>query len=138
MFSITKLTEHREIWVRAIDNLNENEIAAIINRKNQINLMIDYLILTFLKTSRVHAMLPKHSNETGSCTSAMIIGSIRLISIGNEYHSNWSIVELILSNASAILWPSSQAINTMVKPRIPFSVAFNSTGIIFPWCNWKQ
>lgn len=77
--------------------------------------MIDQSIPTFLKTSRVHVILPKHSTVTGRCTTAIIIGSVRCISMGYKYQSNWSIPEPISSNASVIRWLSSQVMNTEVN-----------------------
>lgn len=89
---------------------------------------------TFLKQSRVQVIPPKHCKETGCWAFAMITGSIRFILIGNKYQSHWSMVEIIPPNASVILWPSSQQMNTRINPKIPFIVAFISKILIFPWC----
>lgn len=93
--------------------------------------------LTFLKTSRLHAILPKHSSETDCCVLAKIIGSIRWISIGNKCQSNTSIVKSIFSNASLSRWPSSQSKNTVANAKIPFKNSSNE-GIIFSWSNWNR
>lgn len=65
----------------------------------KLNNLIKNYLLTFLKTSRVQMILPKHANETGRCAIAMIAGSIRCVSFGNKYQSNCSIVKRISSNA---------------------------------------
>lgn len=82
-------------------------------------------------------ILPKQANVSGGWALAMIVGSIRLTLVGNRYQSSLSIVELIPSNASPILWPSSQAMNTVMDAKIPFKIN-NIRGIMFPWCACKQ
>lgn len=94
-------------------------------------------ILTLSKTSRVQAVLPKHSSVTVCCAFAVIIGSNRFISIGNKCQSNLSIDELISSNASFSRWPSSHAINTTVSATIPFKINVNLDRMS-PWSNWNQ
>lgn len=95
------------------------------------------LILTFLNTSRVAVILPKHSSSAGCCTIAMIVGSIRFILSGNEYQSNCSMVKSISSNASLILWPSSHTIKTVTSARIP-QVNIIIIGISLSWCTWNR
>lgn len=102
-------------------------------------LLIWYLIRTFLKTSRVHPILPKHSKKTGCCAFTMIIGRIRWNSIGSKYQFDWSRVSLISSNASVILWPSSQAINTATSPQSPLKIDSKEIlARIFPLLNWNR
>lgn len=134
-FSSAKLTEHHKVWKCATDNLKKKmkhrkRSPAI---KNFVWLLIHCLIPTLSKTSRLHLMLPKHSNETGCCASPIIIGSIRCVLVGNKNQSNCSIVMLTSSNAPFIRWPSSHAINTVVRPKMPFIINSN-TGEIFSWC----
>lgn len=121
-----------------MNNLNEWKLKWLLNSANWANFIFDCLILTFLKTSREHAILPKHSSVTGSCEISMIVGSILWISIGNIYQLNWSMVISIPSNASFILWPSSEAINTKVSAIHPFKLAFNNTRTTSPWYNWNR
>lgn len=101
------------------------------------NLIVDYFKQTFLKTSRVHLILPKHSNATSFWAMTMMIGSIRCISIGNEYQLICSMVRFVLSNSSPNLWPSSQQMNTATNPKIPFKIG-NNRAIMSVWCIWNR
>lgn len=90
--------------------------------------------LTFLKTSREHPILPKHSSETGCWAYATIIGSIRFILIGSKYQSIRSKLKRIVSKASVIPWPISHAMNTASIPKNPLIIG-SSAVITLPWCN---
>lgn len=61
--------------------------------------------LTLLKTSREHGWPPKHSKCTDLCALCRIVGNIRCISNGNEYHSNCIIVLLICLNSQVMCSP---------------------------------
>lgn len=97
---------------------------------------LSLMLLTFLNVSRTQVILPKHSRQKDCCAIAWIMGSIRLISMGNKYQRNWSTMKLISSSASFILWPSSHAMNTKPNARIPLKMVSHK-GITFPWSNWN-
>lgn len=119
-----------------MNNLEENWSITSFQSFNQ--LMIGFLKLrTFLKTSRLQIILPKHSNGTGSCAYTMTNGKIRLISFGKRYQAHRSIVRWIFWNASINRWLSSQAMNTVVVAKIPHIINRNRS-IMFPWCIWKK
>lgn len=141
--SNVNLTKQHKIRKCAANNLEENrnsshesiELVLILNM--EIWLINWPIIPTFLNTSLVQQILPKHSTKTGFWAFAMIIGSIRLISIGNEYQPSHSIVKLIFSNALYILWPSSHVMNTVANPKIPLKSNSN-VDIAFSWCSWNR
>lgn len=123
--SFVKLAERHKIGICTMKNLNWTE---------NFNWNIFYIgklqlieKLTFLNNFRPHVMFPKHSNSTGRCTIAMIIGNNRLVSIENEYHSNWLIVSSIPPNASFILWLISQVMNTIANAKIPVEIVKNAS-----------
>lgn len=91
---------------------------------------------TFLKTSRVHLMLPKHSSKMGCCACIMIIGIIRCIPIGHRYQCKNETVKSISLKASLTLWPSSQTMNALANPNAPLRISSNKD-VKFPsWiCN---
>lgn len=128
-FSIVKLSQHHEIGICVMQNLKKLKCGV----KQLIQLILQCL-LTFLKTFRVQAILPKHSNVTGFCAIAMIVGKNRFNSIGNICQLNWAILESISANASHVLWPSSQHMKTSVNPTIPLMTGSRVT-MTSAWCN---
>lgn len=92
---------------------------------------------TFLKTSRLHEMLPKHSRLTGSCAMIMIVGSNRLILRGNKYQSNCSMIRSISVNALPNLWLSSQVMNKIPSPQQATNIVSNNANRSISSFDWN-
>lgn len=90
-----------------------------------------------MNVSRLHVILPKHSNTTVCCVDIKIIGNIRFISIGKQYQWNCPIISLISSNSLLIRWHSSQVIN--IEKSIPHSsnIARDNRTVFITECDWK-
>lgn len=67
-----------------------------------------YNNLTFLKSSRVHLILPMPATITGFCAQSVKINMAFCISMGNVYQSLIHISENTLPNAAINLSPNSQ------------------------------
>lgn len=76
-------------------------------------LTIKFIRLTFLNTSRVHEMLPKHSNKTGCCKINSVVGSMRFKSFENEFQLHWYIMYCNSPKAPSSLWPISHVTNNV-------------------------
>lgn len=64
-------------------------------------------ILTFLKFSRVHGVLPNAWRIFGCWVLAMIVANIRWNPIGKRYQSHWPKTKSSLSNSNEINSPTS-------------------------------
>lgn len=81
-----------------------------------------WFVITFLKYSRVHEMLPKHLITAGSCAMIKMVGSMRWILVGNRYQSNWFTSSSMSSNFPAIVSPISQELKTIITDQNPQTI----------------
>lgn len=78
--------------------------------------------ITFLKYSRVHAILPKQLTTAGSWAFIKMIVSICWIAMGKRYHTNWLISSSISSNFPVMRSQISQAENAIKNVQKPHTV----------------
>lgn len=96
------------------------------------------VLLTFLKVTRSHAILPKQPKVTGICVFIMMVGKIFHNSIGSKYHLNCVILWSTPSNALLILWQSS--LHTKINPNDQHSSYRNIMTAILSYVpyDWKK
>lgn len=93
-----EISKSCKIWKSALDNLENVRMKTISYRFEKcisIWKLYKNLRATFLKASRLAAVLPKSIKSTGFWAFIKILISIRLIANGCKYQSNWSITSMI-------------------------------------------
>lgn len=93
---------------------------------------------TFLKTSRIHEMLPNHSIKTGCWALLMTIGRIFCMSCENKCQLNCPIVKSSFINSIRTLSPISHGTNTKASVQNKLNTTDTSATKLLVFCDWKS